>query len=78
MGWWREARFGMFIHWGLYSVAGGEWEGFDYGKEMGEASAEWLMLQAAIPKEEYSKLATQFNPVQFDADRWRDSPTGPA
>ena len=70
MGWWREARFGMFIHWGLYSVLGGEWEGFDYGKEMGGASAEWIMLQAAIPKEEYSKLAGQFNPVKFDADRW--------
>lgn len=70
MGWWREARFGMFIHWGLYSVLGGEWEGFDYGKEMGGASAEWIMLQAAIPKEEYSKLASRFNPVRFDADRW--------
>ncbi len=70
MGWWREARFGMFIHWGLYSVLGGEWEGFDYGKEMEGASAEWIMLQAAIPSEEYSKLAAQFNPVRFDADRW--------
>ena len=70
MGWWREARFGMFIHWGLYSLLGGEWEGFDYGKEMGGASAEWVMLQAAIPKQEYAKLAARFNPVKFDADRW--------
>ena len=70
MEWWREARFGMFIHWGLYSVLGGEWEGFDYGKEMENASAEWVMLQAAIPKQEYAKLATRFNPVEFDADRW--------
>lgn len=70
MAWWREARFGMFIHWGLYSVLGGEWKGFDYGKEMGGASAEWIMLQAAIPKEEYAALARQFNPVKFSAREW--------
>ncbi|TWU32516.1 alpha-L-fucosidase [Novipirellula artificiosorum] len=53
MEWWRDARFGMFIHWGLYSVQGGEWKGKDYGKEQGGASAEWLMNSANIPKEEY-------------------------
>jgi alpha-L-fucosidase len=70
MAWWREARFGMFIHWGLFSQLGGEWKGFDYGKEMGGASAEWIMLQAAIPKEEYAALAKQFNPVKFSAKEW--------
>jgi len=70
MAWWRQARFGMFIHWGLYSVLGGEWKGFDYGKEMGGASAEWIMLHAHIPKQEYAALAKRFNPVRFDASRW--------
>jgi alpha-L-fucosidase len=70
MAWWREARFGMFIHWGLYSVLGGEWQGFDYGKEMEGASAEWIMLSAAIPRQEYAALATRFNPVKFDAREW--------
>jgi alpha-L-fucosidase len=70
MAWWREARFGMFIHWGLYSELGGEWKGFDYGKEMGGASAEWIMLSAGIPRDEYAALAAKFNPVKFDAHAW--------
>ena len=70
MQWWREARFGMFIHWGLYSVLGGEWKGTDYGKEMGGASAEWIMKSASIPPEEYKKLSLQFNPVKFNAKEW--------
>ncbi|MFG0254953.1 MAG: alpha-L-fucosidase, partial [Rhodopirellula sp. JB053] len=71
MQWFRDAKFGMFIHWGLYSVAGGEWEGKDYGKEQGGASAEWLMNSAKIPKEEYrDALSPQFNPTQFDAAKW--------
>ena len=70
LAWWREARLGMFIHWGLYSLLGGEWQGFDYGKEMGGASAEWIMLQAGIPKNEYAALARRFNPVRFSAREW--------
>jgi alpha-L-fucosidase len=71
MEWWREARYGMFIHWGLYSVAGGEWKGKDYGKEQGGASAEWLMNSAKIPGKEYREtLAPQFNPTDFDAEKW--------
>ena len=71
MDWWREARFGMFIHWGLYSVAGGEWKGKDYGKEQGGASAEWLMNSANIPGAEYrSTLAPKFNPTKFNAKKW--------
>ncbi|MCI0707360.1 MAG: alpha-L-fucosidase [Ignavibacteriae bacterium] len=63
MQWWREARFGLFIHWGLYAVPAGEWNGkTDYG--------EWIRSQAEIPLEEYDKLVPQFNPVQFNAEEW--------
>ena len=63
MQWWREAKFGMFIHWGLYSVTAGEWNGkADYG--------EWIMCNCKIPVKEYARLATQFNPVKFDAKEW--------
>ncbi|WP_411825233.1 alpha-L-fucosidase [Luteolibacter sp. AS25] len=71
MEWWRDARYGMFIHWGLYSIPGGEWKGEDYGKEAGGASAEWLMNSAKIPGKEYREtLAPQFNPTEFDAEKW--------
>jgi alpha-L-fucosidase len=63
MTWWREARFGMFVHWGLYSILGGEWGGrTDY--------AEWIRNNAHIPLREYDKLVARFNPVRFDADEW--------
>lgn len=63
MDWWREARFGMFIHWGLYAVPGGEWgKGTDHG--------EWILTTAQIPVKEYEKFADQFNPVKFDANAW--------
>src|SRR5215813_3967728 len=51
MAWWREARFGMFIHWGVYSVPAGVWKG-DQSKHIGE----WLMLDYKIPVAEYAKL----------------------
>jgi alpha-L-fucosidase len=61
--WWREARFGMFIHWGLYSILGGEWGGrTDY--------AEWIRNNAHIPIGEYDTLVGRFNPAGFDAGRW--------
>jgi alpha-L-fucosidase len=63
MAWWKEAKFGLFIHWGIYSVAAGEYNGQkNYG--------EWLMYEAKIPIPEYEKLAPQFNPTQFDAEAW--------
>jgi len=65
MEWWREARFGMFIHWGLYAVPAGEWK----GKEIPGIS-EWIMLRAEIPVKEYENLAGQFNPVKFNAEEW--------
>jgi alpha-L-fucosidase len=63
MQWFREARFGMFIHWGIYSVPAGEWEGrSDYG--------EWIMESAKVPASRYERFAGQFNPVKFDARAW--------
>jgi alpha-L-fucosidase len=63
MAWWREARFGMFIHWGLYAIPAGEWgEETRYG--------EWIMNNAQIPVETYEQFVPQFNPVDFDADEW--------
>ena len=55
LNWWREARFGLFIHWGLYSIAAGAWNGREW-----PGIAEWLMYRAEIPVREYEKLAAQF------------------
>ncbi|MGN7823051.1 alpha-L-fucosidase [Chitinophaga sp. 22536] len=66
IAWWREARFGCFIHWGVYSVPGGEWN----GKKV-EGYAEHLMRKEKISRQEYAqKLIQHFNPVHFDADAW--------
>lgn len=63
MEWWRKARFGLFIHWGLYSIPAGAWGGkTNY--------AEWIRNQAEIPIDIYDKFVSQFNPVKFNADRW--------
>jgi alpha-L-fucosidase len=63
--WWREARFGMFIHWGLYALPAGEWK----GKPI-PGIGEWIMNRAKIPVAEYEQLAKQFNPVRFNAEEW--------
>lgn len=65
MKWWREARFGMFIHWGLYAVPAGEYKG-----QRSTRIGEWIMEWANIPRAEYEKFAPQFNPVKFDAREW--------
>jgi len=65
IAWWRDARFGMFIHWGIYSLPGGEWK----GKKV-DGYAEHLMRKEKIPRAEYLELAHQFDPVKFDADKW--------
>jgi len=63
LAWWREARLGMFVHWGLYAIPAGEWNGAtDYG--------EWIRTTAEIPLGRYEAFKTQWNPVKFDADRW--------
>ncbi|HEV8484027.1 MAG TPA: alpha-L-fucosidase, partial [Blastocatellia bacterium] len=63
--WWREARFGMFIHWGLYAVPAGEYKG-----QRSQRIGEWIMDWANIPHAEYEKYARQFNPVKFNAAEW--------
>ena len=63
--WWREARFGMFIHWGLYAIPAGIWKG-----EQVAGIGEWIMFRQRIPRREYEQLAQQFNPTQFDARAW--------
>ena len=65
MQWWREARFGMFIHWGLYAVPAGEYNGVK-----SDRIGEWIQDWANIPREEYEKYAAEFNPVEFDAAEW--------
>lgn len=65
LDWWRDAKFGMFIHWGLYAVPAGEWKG-----QKVPGIGEWIMHRARIPVAEYEQLAREFNPVEFDAATW--------
>jgi alpha-L-fucosidase len=65
MAWFREAKFGLFIHWGLYCIPAGEWKGQPVA-----GIGEWIMNRAQIPVAEYEQLAKQFDPVQFDAEQW--------
>src|SRR5271163_2928389 len=58
MQWWREARFGIFIHWGLYSIPAGEWHG-----QRTTHIGEWIMNDLSIPVADYKAFATQFNPT---------------
>ena len=63
MAWFREARFGLFIHWGLYSVPAGEYKGKNtYG--------EWFLEETKMPVSQYEKYAREFNPVKFEAKQW--------
>jgi alpha-L-fucosidase len=64
--WWRDGRFGLFIHWGLYAIPAGTWK--DKIHETGYS--EWIMYEEKIPVKEYSALARKFNPTRFDADAW--------
>lgn len=65
MTWFREARFGMFIHWGLYAIPGGIWKG-----KMDSGAGEWIQTGMQIPPEDYEPLQKQFNPTKFDARAW--------
>jgi alpha-L-fucosidase len=65
MAWWRDARFGMFIHWGLYAVPAGDYNG-KRSKEIGE----WIMSWANIPRAQYEQFAPKFDPEKFDAAEW--------
>ncbi len=63
LAWFREAKVGLFIHWGLYALPAGRWKGVDY-----PFIGEWIMRWAKIPRTEYEGLATRFNPTRFDAE----------
>jgi alpha-L-fucosidase len=65
LAWFREAKYGLFIHWGLYAIPAGEWK----GKPV-PGIGEWIMNRAKIPVREYEALAKQWNPVKFDAEDW--------
>lgn len=65
--WWHEARFGMFIHWGLYALPAGEWNG-----KKTSGIGEWIMHDLRIPIKDYEALAKDFNPVKFDAEEWAE------
>ena len=65
MAWFREAKYGLFIHWGLYAIPAGVWK----GKPV-RPSSEWIMAHVPIPVKEYEPLAKQFNPVDFNAEQW--------
>lgn len=66
MKWWREARFGMFIHWGVYA----QWGGVYHGHNQARGGAEWIMNRSKIPVAEYKERAKSFNPVQYNPDAW--------
>ncbi len=65
MAWWRDARFGMFIHWGAYAVPAGSYRG-----ERVSGGGEWIMSRARIPIPAYEQFARAFNPVKYDANAW--------
>ena len=67
MEWFREARFGLFIHWGLYSAAAGSWDGKQYPQHY----AEWIQAWAKVPSKSYAEvLKPKFTAAKFNADEW--------
>ncbi len=65
MAWWRDAQFGMFIHWGAYAVPAGTYHG-----ERVPGIGEWIMSRAKVPVNDYEQFARAFNPVKYDAEQW--------
>src|SRR6185436_5857774 len=65
LAWFREAKYGLFIHWGLYAIPAGEWNG-----KRSPGLGEWVMLRSHVPVKQYEQLAARFNPVKFNADEW--------
>jgi alpha-L-fucosidase len=65
LAWFRDAKYGLFIHWGLYAIPAGQWKG-----QRSLGLGEWIMNRSKIPVREYEALASRFNPVKFDAEAW--------
>ncbi|MEP6619020.1 MAG: alpha-L-fucosidase [bacterium] len=65
LAWFRDVKYGLFIHWGLYAIPAGQWKG-----RAVPGLGEWIMNRGKIPVTEYSQLSKQFNPVKFNADAW--------
>jgi len=63
--WFRDVKYGMFIHWGLYAIPAGQWNG-----KRSPGLGEWVMFRSRVPVKEYEQLASRFNPVKFNADEW--------
>jgi alpha-L-fucosidase len=63
--WFRDVKYGMFIHWGLYAIPAGDWKG-----QRSLGLGEWIMNRSKIPVAEYAKLAAQFNPTKYNPDEW--------
>ena len=63
--WFKEAQYGLMVHWGLYALLGGEWRG-----RVMPGIAEWAQAYFRIPNAEYAALAKAFDPILFDADEW--------
>ena len=68
LAWWNQARFGMFIHWGLYAQWGCHYPGSD--GQLRDGLGEHMMMRLKIPRADYAKIADVFNPVKFDAEAW--------
>jgi alpha-L-fucosidase len=66
MEWWHEAKFGMFIHWGVYAVPAGTYK----DEQLTGGLGEWIMHRGKIPVAEYKAYAAEFNPVKYDPDAW--------
>ena len=69
----NDLKFGMFIHWGVYSKLGGVWKGVKIVNETHgwpATQGEWIMYSAKIPRDEYREVAKTFNPVEFNAEEW--------
>src|SRR4029453_14598008 len=61
--WFRDAKYGMFIHWGLYAIPAGEWKG-----QRSLGLGEWIMNRLKVPVADYERLAAEFNPIKYDPD----------
>ena len=70
--WFTDDRFGMFIHWGLYSIPAGVWN----GRKIRRSYSEWLQASELVSRDEYRRLANAFNPAGFDPDAWMAAAAG--